>query len=311
MRLPIDDTVVCQELAGKKVVLFDNQMHSSVATITGETVLSDDFTSSPGYGWEAVDGALRLMGKTGAASCEFRGMESKNAAIYLVGEELQTLSKNGKRVLLAESVPLSSRDWGVCISSHKDYEEHTLPPLLKSLKKSGFDMKRVVVVTAGYAFDDQETTEDANGVIHHKVETSIDGFTSLAECVSVADFDYWFLLHDTCEVTLDFSEKAMRLETALNPDIALLRPPEENFEIGLYSADFVSAMANTIRSSRSTDALKTLVSAAQVVTVAGHHMRPEAREKDVYGMGVVRSVLLIPSVGIKKFRGVARDGGKP
>jgi hypothetical protein len=199
---------------------------------------------------------------------------------------------------------------GVCISSTTSYADITLPVLFKSLRKAGFNMANVFVAVGGDTDNDgKETVDPKYGVKILRRKHNAMGFAALMESENLASLPYWLLLHDTCAVTEDSLKKLADVDIGLNPDIVLLRPPEEKNEIGFYSSAFAKSSVDMPVSLMATNYFSTLISRASVVNILNSPWLVEL-EQDIYGTGNKRETLLFSSLGIKKFKN--NDGiGKP
>jgi len=308
MRLPITDEVVEQELLGAMSIVT-NVYGSPIHRYMGPITLQEAGVTEEGYTWETDDGALRIMDVSDTCLYEFRALETKNGCVYLIGDSLSNERKGQReRVILHQSVPFSDRKSAVCISTHHKYREHTLPVILKSLKKAAFDMSRVYVSVAACS---KQTNYEENGVQYRELTGDYHGFTALpVAAVEEKEVDYWFLLHDTCAVDADFSAKLSGIDVGLNPDMVLFRKPSENLEIGLYHSDFLAAVVSELPRVGPSRALDGFVANARIAIVLDCNVRDEG-QKDIYGNGTSRKILSMPSVGVRKFKAKAADGGKP
>jgi len=308
MKLPFSDEVIASEMVGKPMSMVSNKDYSPIHEFLGSLTFLENGKTEEGYSWETEDGALRILDVTGACLYEFRGLESKNDCTYMVGSSLREEGKERKRVILHFKKCLSEVKFAVCISTHKKYREHSLPPLIKSIKKAGLQPERVFVSTG--ASDKEKSYEDDDGIRHREIKEDYWGFTALSvAAVEEEDAAYWLLLHDTCAVEPDFISRIESLDIGLNPDMILFREPGEHLEIGLYRSDFLATVVPELPSLGPSKALQGFLANSRMTLVLGYNMRDDG-EKDVYGTGVRRNVLVLPSAGIRKFRAKAVDGGK-
>jgi hypothetical protein len=249
-----------------------------------------------GY-FEVVDGVLRLMDKQGLF-CEFTGVESRNGVVYAVGVNAQIIAKSGlDRTIMHERVPLGKNDFGICISSHVSYASKTLPVLLDSLRKAKFDMRRVVAVVGGYKGSKTEEIEGAKVVYQEENGKGFGGLVAASD-----EFEYWLLLHDTCEAERSFVESFVDVDIGLNPDVVRLREDIEDWT-GFYKTVFVNKIKDEIRTNPDA-ALELISRLANVITVVAGKV-PAEKVKDIYGTGNKRLIEKLP-VGIRKYRGMIR-----
>jgi hypothetical protein len=309
MQLPFDGDVV-GSFAGKPMVLSRGTMHTNRFYPLLDIIFEQDGTISvDGLGkWETQAGTLRLLDKRGGLHYEFRALETRNGVVYAMGRSVISTTHDGfERVTLHEKKTMPGV--GVCISSTASYADITLPVLFKSLKKAGFNMANVFVSVGGDTKDDgKETVDPKYGVKIFKHKYSRMGYTALMEFGQLACLPYWLLLHDTCAVTEDSLKKLAEVDVGMNPDIVLLRPPEERNEIGFYSSEFIQTSVDMPSDLTATNYLSMMVSRASVVSILNSPWLVEL-EQDIYGTGNKRETLLFSSLGIKKFKG--KDTGKP
>lgn len=249
-----------------------------------------------GY-FEVVNGVLRLVDRQGLYA-EFFGLESRNGVIFATGKLAQTISKDGRnRVVLHERVSLTEKNFGICVSSHVSYEKSTLPVLLDSIRKSGFDMARVVVVVGGYKGAKTAEIEVAKVVYQ---EANGQGFGGLMAVTG--NYPYWLMIHDTCEAERSFVSSVGDVDIGLCPDVIRLRTDKEDWT-GFYRTKFVQEIKKEIEAKPEL-AESVIKQLAQVVSVVPGRV-VEAGVKDVYGTGNRRVVEKMP-VGIRKYRGATK-----
>ena len=89
-----------------------------------------------------------------------------------------------------------------CISTHKKFAQQTLPILINSLLEAGITPGHIYIFEGGY----EEKSTKQSSCHHFLADHNSFDLTAMIE-VSEMDFetDYWFLLHDTCMVELNFT----------------------------------------------------------------------------------------------------------
>lgn len=88
--------------------------------------------------WKVNNGVLELLDGKSNILYEFNGAEIRNGTMYAVGESLLEASFNGfARCAIYPFRPITELRFKIAISSHRDYCEHTLPRLLRSLERVG------------------------------------------------------------------------------------------------------------------------------------------------------------------------------
>ena len=311
LRLPFGDETL-RTMDGRTVALAENHRNENLFSKVRELSVRGGGDCEKGWGFETLDGALRLMRDSGAGSrsclCEFRGLECRGGTVYAVGHRLDEEAKHGfSRTVLYEKMTLRPEDCGVCVSSHVDYESTTLEPLLKSLRKTGFDMGKVLAVVDGdprwRAWDG--SMSDGARIARANVDAM--GFAGLTAAYEKSGPEYWFLVHDTCEFERDFVEKLSKVDVGMGPDVVLLA---QGSEMGFYRSSFVAECGVSLLETRPAGLLPALMRRARVVTVAEGKVE-HLGEKDVYGTGSKRKVNRIASVGVRKFVGRDARGGRP
>ena len=307
--LPFDERAI-SGMAGKTMVLAENHRNENMFHEVRRLEL--DASSECGKTWrfETVKGSLLLL-REGKVFCEFCGLESRGGTVYAVGHMAMAEVKHGfSRVVLYESRMLGAADVGVCVSSHVKFEKHTLEPLLKSLRKTGFDMAKVVVVVDGDKKWENWADDRSDGVSVMRANGEALGFAGLLGAKAKTSQEYWLLVHDTCAFEADFTSKLANVEVGLQPDMVLALPPEERSGIGVYSKAFVTGSGVNIERTHPTRLFDELVKTARVVTILGGKTE-FLGEKDVYGLGEKRRVVKVPALGIRKFQGKQFKGGRP
>jgi len=292
--LPFSDATITS-LVGKTVVLSDN--HRNEAMFKPFKVIQvkggGDFI---GGNLEVQNGVLRIMEKQGLF-CEFSGIETRNGSVFAVGASAHTISRDGHhRIIMHEMVPMVKADLGVCISSHIMYSKVTLPLLLESIRKTGFDMSKVVVVVGGYAGEKEETVEGAKVIYQQKEGYSLGGLVGTSDVAP-----YWLMIHDTSEADRNFLAAVDSIDLGLSPDLIRLSPNPEDF-VGFYKTEFINRIRSeiTINPNKANDLIRQW--AKIVTTVPGKTV--EAGEKDVYGKGNIRRIEKSP-IGLRKYRSVS------
>lgn len=306
-KLPFDESVI-DEMSGRTMVLAENHRNESLFVPVKELKVIGGGDCEKPWRMEVVGGYLRLL-RDGVLFCEFCGLESRGGAPYAVGHRADAEHKHGfGRLVMYEKKRLSPGDCGVCISSHVDYEKSTMEPILKSLKKTGFDMSKVVVVVDGDKRWEDWSDERDDEVTLTRANSKAVGFAGLLGATEGPL--YWLLVHDTCEFERGFVDKLAAIDVGLGQDMALLYPPEERNEMGLYSSKFLASSGVDIHVTKPNDIFASFLRNSKSMTVVPGK-RSFLGESDVYGSGKPRKVVRVESVGIKKFSGKRARGGRP
>ena len=311
--LPFDDKTL-SGMSGKTFVLAENNRNEGMFVPVKELDVVGGGDCGKGWGFELGRGSLRLM-RDGAGSrsclCEFYGLECRGRSVYAVGHRMDVEERHGfGRTVLYEKRLLRPEDCKVCVSSHVGYESKTLEPLLKSIRKTGFGMDKVVVIVDGDPRWNEWAGKRDDGVTVLHSNADAMGFAGLLAVGRCAESEYWLLVHDTCEFERDFVGRMSGVDVGLLPDIVFLCPPSQGNEMGLYSGAFVSECGVDISATRPGELLGAFMHRVRVMVVASGKVEV-AGEKDVYGSGFPRKVVRMASVGVRKFVGKHARGGRP
>lgn len=300
-----------KDMIGKVFVLATNASKSSVFKPTGTTVYfkaDNDAICVTGlahqsWKWDVDQDALILS--YDKQTYRFDTLESRNGIVYAVANNP---ASSNSRIILYEQKLLNLNNLGICISSHVKFSATTLPKLLQSLDNSPFDMKKAVVVVA----DSKEASTDQHAMGAKMVFTrkNLLGFTALSESEHLTGSDRWLLLHDTCEVLPEFTNKLAGIDVGLNPDIVTFSDKSEHLEIGIYSDKFIKTARVGDLNGKSSDNIAEVQRQAGIVLDMSTALKV-LPPRDIYGEGVKREVVLLGELGVRKFRGNKIMGGKP
>ena len=260
----------------------------------------------PDERWRVDEGKLIIDDIRGVPAVTFNGLEVERDKVYLTGTDSRVAGRDARpQELLSEGEELGE-DFHVVISSHVDYQE-AVPRLIRSLKRAGIPKDRITVVEGGKASARVEyDTHTKMGV-----DENLFGLTGLIPFIThgtVVREGFVLLLHDTCEVLSDFSQRADFVDVGLPYDFI----GSGWNEIGLWSATFLSELSlNSVDlfSVKPGEVLGMLMSCARMKCNGRQYQ--ELRSKDVYGSGVERRVMESRDWGVKKFAGGKVTGGRP
>jgi len=304
LTIPFTYQTIKDELCDKTLVMYRNEITDSKYRRIGEIVLNDDHTVSGDIidEWKDVDGIFYLQ-RDGNSIYRIDSLEVTNGVVHAMGESLlEAHSQYSKIVLSVKSSP----SLGICISSHIDYYETTVPRLVRSLKRVGFSGDVIIQVASHIKRDKPLPSLLELDGMDVKVQVSkVDkcGFTGIID-VDTSN-PYWLLLHDTCEVTDNFLNGIEDIDVGLNPDFILLA---KTMDLGIYSSSFVQSLMPTIISNEATKIRRIMKDSAKI-WIEGSDVK-RLQSKDVYGMGVKRQVQLLET-GIKKYVQQSISGARP
>jgi len=295
MMVPFTYDSVESELLDKKLVISRNKAASNVFKAVAEVTLEASGEATGAEGWLVNEGVLKVDMGAQKGFYEFRGIESRNGVVYAVGSHNAEMGGD-VRFTMHKKIAVED-SFGICISSHVKYEKETLPVILKSLRKAGFDSARVTAVVGGCKDTQDGQEEDVEGVRAVRSSANAMGFTALGEASS-GDNQYWMLLHDTCTVDRDFTEKASAIDIGLNPDVVLFSGLEEGVELGLYSSKYMEK--GVVELDARVDRMLGEITRDASVVVEGISETVKEGDRDVYGGGTIRKIMAMKSVGVKK-----------
>lgn len=255
--------------------------------------------------WSIEGGALFLHDVRGTAICEFNGAEIRNGTAYATGERLLSASMKGfSRCIMYPFVPVTNMKLKIAVSSHADYHQETVPRLLRSLKRNGFESDDILVVVGGSA----PWVDTVDGVKTVHVEENKMGWTAAQTACHTDGADYWLFLHDTCEATNDFGELLGQVDVGVMYDVIRFSR-DKRHDIGIFSSDFLLRNQDAL-DGRPDKIGPNLFGAAKMISLA-EEKRSTLKVKDVYGLGMERDVVLYAGIGIKKYAGREATGGRP
>ena len=270
--------------------------------------------------WEVDEGRLFILDERRKRINVFKSIETCSGSIYFTGDNLY--SKRSEKICLSPFV--SFADSGLkmkfCIASHIDYYEIALPKLIKSVvRKNKIAKEDVVIFINGSEKEEQRTM---GGIQYNFITHNSWEYGALIDIVEKSiDVDYWFLLHDTCELDDNFMSIINGLDFGLQFDMGCtVRTKRKervlsSFNMGFYRYEFLKKIKDLLMSLKN-------VSKSDGISVEidlhGTGIRSKAEllfffngennqgfsvmgEKDIYGTGKKRHILYLPDSGIYKY----------
>ena len=147
---PFTTDSILQQFDGKLTV-YRNELPFSEYSRLCKITINNDFTVSGSpeiKSWSLSEvglngGILFLLDEKEKPLYRIDSLEVTNGIVHAMGESLrEAKSIYSKLVLSRHQVP----DFRICISSHRNYCEQTIPRLMKSLKRVGLDNNVLVVI---------------------------------------------------------------------------------------------------------------------------------------------------------------------
>ena len=132
----------------------------------------------------------------------------------------------------------------IAIATNKNFYEKTLPIIISSLLESGIEKKDIHVFNSG--FDDYKM-EIINEITYHFLNHNSYEYGPLIEiCEKRIKSEYWFLIHDTCKVGLNFKKLLYNIPNKNTMKIALKSKP--SMSIGLYNYNYLLSIEEKLLS---------------------------------------------------------------
>jgi hypothetical protein len=127
------------------------------------------------------------------------------------------------------------------ISTHKDYQDVSLPVILNSLKASNIANKNILVVSGGWIKPRKYIEDD---IEYHNVWHNSFDYTGIIDILeNDLKNDYWFALHDTCEAGPNFLRLISQFDSSYD---YISVDPDGFMNMGLFSWDFLQKIKKYI-----------------------------------------------------------------
>jgi hypothetical protein len=311
---PFTQESVMQEIAGKPMML---SYYEGVGQLSNprELLLRKDSGYLATWGdncWDVDGGALVIMNSRGKPKCRFNSVTIDKDVVYLSGDNCESHDGRMKAVLYLRKE--LGDDFQVVVSSHVDYEDTSVPRIVRSLKRQGVKPDQVTIVVGGVR-DGEFDMADKDGSREIRVAGNLMGMTGLIPIMDgTLDLTkrYVLLLHDTCEATTGFMDAISKFDVGLPYDLIFTRNKEMR-EVGLWSGEFLSRLA-LIRGMSLINRdpyllFKEITTHADMLRAYGAWQA--GQQKDVYGNGFIRRVTECREWRLKKYVGSLMNGGRP
>lgn len=137
----------------------------------------------------------------------------------------------------------------ICINSTKNFSEKTIPIIVDSLLKAGIESKNIFVIEGGY---DERRVIEKDSYTHIFTNHNSLEYTGLIDIVEYElKSDYWFNIHDTCKVGLNFKKLLYNIPESLPNKIALRSHP--SMSIGSYKYEYLLSHKQRLLDIKNTD----------------------------------------------------------
>jgi len=297
--IPFTEKSVKEEICGRRMVEATKKASTSEVNAEREFVLEEN------AGWRIEGGVLCLVNERDSVVDEINCVEVAEGVTFLGGEALH----RPLRVIVYEREALGT-DYRIVVSSHVGYEEKTISRLVRSLVREGGPEDCITIVVGG---GEEEGQVEVTGKGYNRIEVKgnlmgLTGIIPLLDGRLEIPTGHVLMLHDTCEAIPGFRQRIESLDVGIPYDMV-----QGLMEIGLWSMNFIRRLGKmqglTLEKVNPYNLFETLMSYRQFHRKVSN---PNVlRSKDVYGAGVPRQVLELEDLGIKKYTGNAKSGGRP
>lgn len=141
-------------------------------------------------------------------------------------------------------------DLKICISTHINYSQKSLPKLLASLKRANVPSSQIYIFEGGHSTNNQEIFK--SGINYFKVNHNSFDITSLIGILenNVQSIG-WLLLHDTVIVFPSFTRLINHINWRDYDTVQLKKMSSMN--IGIYKGDYIGSLSETILKFKNND----------------------------------------------------------
>jgi hypothetical protein len=137
----------------------------------------------------------------------------------------------------------------IAVATNKNFFEKSLQIIIPSLLKAGINPIDIHIFNAGYDEYDNEIRE---GIVYHYLKHNSYEYSPLIEIVErEIESEYWFLIHDTCKVGLQFKKLLYEIPNSKPVKMALRRKPA--MSIGLYKYEYLLTVKEKLIGIKNTD----------------------------------------------------------
>lgn len=137
----------------------------------------------------------------------------------------------------------------ICVNSVKSYSEKTLPIIIPSLINSGINREDIYVFEGGY--HKRNIIQKNEYTLIQTDHNSLD-YTGLIDIVEYEiESDYWFYIHDTCKVGLNFKKLLYNIPKNFPNKISLTR--KNSMNIGSYKHLYLMKHKNKLMELKNQD----------------------------------------------------------
>jgi hypothetical protein len=123
----------------------------------------------------------------------------------------------------------------IAINTVNNFSNKTLPIVIPSLLNAGIEKSDIYIFEGGHKV---RSVNNYEGINYIKTNHNSIDFTALIDIVeNEINFDYWFMMHDTCSVGLNFKNLLYANDIFNYQKIALRNKPSMN--IGIYNYSYL------------------------------------------------------------------------
>lgn len=129
-------------------------------------------------------------------------------------------------------------DIKIAISTNKNFYKLSLPIIIDSLLSTNIDKKQIFIFNSGY---DYYLEDFFDGIkIYFLKQNSYEYSPLIHICEKNIISDYFFLIHDTCKVGVNFKNLLYNIPKEMPDKIALKKRP--SMSIGLYKYNYLMSI---------------------------------------------------------------------
>lgn len=140
-------------------------------------------------------------------------------------------------------------DIKIAVATNKHFYRLTLPIILQSLIDCDIDRSTIHVFNAGFDYEDVLVQDD---ITYHILKQNSYEYSPLIHiCEKQLEADYWFLIHDTCKVGLQFKKLLYNIPASKPEKLALKSKPA--MSMGLYKYSYLLSVQEKLYAIKNTD----------------------------------------------------------
>lgn len=193
------------------------------------------------------------------------------------------------------------------INSYIEYHDITLPLLINSLNISGINNNDIIIYIGG---SDYNYTKIEHNITYNYITHNSFDYTALIELSETPiPCDYYFYLHDTCEVESYFKEELLKNINYIDKNIDSIYLTKQHIgicNIGLYKSDILYKFKNELKKLINCTKIKAVDYEGFIFksTNSTHFLNDNVEwcNFDTVYNGVMRKIENYKHIGVKKYK---------